>query len=419
MVRLWFLLVSSFVCLAGQAQQTITLEQCYTSARETYPLVSQKTLQEQIGHLNVKNIQTNRYLPQLAINGQASWQNEVTQLPIHIPNIEITPLSKDQYKLTLDANYILFDGSTASAQTQLQRASIVVEQQKIEVELNKLKDQVNVYYLNALLLDENIALTKVLQEDLKARMDKLSAGVKYGTSIQSNVDVLQAEYLKADQRLIEMEASRKGFRDMLALLTGLSIDQNTTLLIPQTAIVSQEIKRPENQLFNYQKTIFDSQTRLINSKSTPRISAFVQTGFGRPALNFLSNEFKGLFIGGIRLNWNLSNLYTMKNEKSVLRLNQQLIDSQKGVFDKNLTIQLRQQQTEIDKLRGLITKDNELVALRIRIKTTSAAQLENGVTTASDYVNDLNAENQAKLNQKIHEFQLLMAQITYRTVTGN
>lgn len=419
-MKKWMLLLV-FCSLIWQvnAQQTISLEQCYQAARTNYPLLKQKDLQGQIAELTIQNIDKMRRLPLLTLNGQASWQNEVTKIPISLPNVTIEGLSKDQYRLTLDANYVLFDGNLGVLQTQLQRANSAIEQQKVEVELNKLKDQVNAFYLNALLMNENLGLIQTLLEDLKNRIAKLSAGVKFGTAIQTNVDVLEAEMLKTEQRMIELQAARKGFRAALALLTGLPIDENTIFQNPENQLTMPNSQRPEYQLFNLQKSYINSQAKLIENKKLPRLSAFVQTGVGRPSLNFLNNDFRGMFTSGLRLSWMISNFYTAKNESTLLNLNRQLVDSQEEVFSKMISIQLRQQQTEIDKWQGLIAKDQALVVLRTKIKNNASMQLENGIITASDYVNELAAENQAKINQKIHAFQLLMAQINYATLAGN
>ena len=52
-------------------------------------------------------------------------------------------------------------------------------------------------------------------------------------------------------------------------------------------------------------------------------------------------------------------------------------------------------------------------------KETAKAKLENGVTTSSDYIRDLNAEDTAKQNLEIHKIQLLLAQYNYKITTGN
>ncbi len=400
------------------AQSDITLEQCYAAARTAYPLLKQQGILQQTGDLVIASLNTNRRLPQLSVNGQASWQSEVTSLPIELPNVSIPVLSKDQYKLTLDANYPVYDGSLTRLQTDLQRANTATAQQQIEVDLYRLNDQVNAFFLNALLADENLRLTQTLLADLRNRIDKLTASVRFGTAARINIDALQDEVLRTDQRMADLMATRRGLRDALHLLTDLPISDSSRLVVdaqPSTS-ATLPINRPELQLYKAQHTFYDAQLRLVANKVQPRLSLFAQSGFGRPALNFLNNDFRGFFIGGLRLNWNLSAAYTLRNDRQTLMLNQQSVNIQQATFEKNLAVQLRQQQTEIDRLAAQLSQDAQIVALRSRVRQAAAVQFDNGVIAARDYTTELNNENQALLNQKLHELQLLLANVQYRSL---
>jgi hypothetical protein len=64
---------------------------------------------------------------------------------------------------------------------------------------------------------------------------------------------LKAELLKADQRTIELKATRKGYADMLTLFINNPIDENTVLEKPHRQMLSNTINRPELKLFDLQK----------------------------------------------------------------------------------------------------------------------------------------------------------------------
>lgn len=408
----------------AQAQSVLTLEQCYKAARVNYPLLKRKEILAQNGALAIANLKINHQLPQLTINGQATWQSQVTRLPIELPNFSVPTLSKDQYRITLDASYALYDGNLTQLQTEVQRASTASAQQQVEIELNRLKDQVNGLFLNAMLTDENRTLTQALHADLENRLEKIKANVRFGTVAQMDADALQAELLTARQSLAQLDAVRTGLRKSLALLTDLPISDSARLVVEQPAngpVIASgvELARPELQLYQAQRSLYDAQFQLTANKTKPRLSLFAQGGGGRPGLNLLSNDFKGFFIGGLRLNWNLSSAYTLNNDRQIITLNRQIVDIQQATFEKNQSVQLRQQQTEIEKLAAQLAADTEIVALRSRVRQAAAVQLDNGAIAARDYTTELNAENQAQLNQKLHELQLVQAKIQYRTLLGN
>ena len=132
----------------------------------------------------------------------------------------------------------------------------------------------------------------------------------------------------------------------------------------------------------------------------------------------LTNDFDLYYIGGIRFNWSLSNLYTKKKEKELVEVNKRIVDIQKETFLLNTNTQLKTQQSEIEKLNQLIATDNEIIELRQQVKESANAQLENGVITANDYLREVNAEDQARQTRITHQLQLLQAQINYQTISG-
>ncbi len=422
-MKRYFILLLFLLSWSAQAQPSVTLQQCYAAARDNYPLLKQLAILQEREVLAIDNLNTNRRLPQLSVNGQATWQSQVTKLPIELPNFSVPTLSKDQYRLTLDANYVLYDGNLTGLQTQIQRATTATAQQQVEIELNRVKDQVNTLFINALLTDENRDLTQVLLTDLGNRLEKIRANVRFGTVAQMDADALLAEVLIARQRLAQLDATRRGLRESLALLTDLPISDSTQLIVevlpgnPQMNI-GIEVKRPELTLYQAQRSLYDAQNSLVANKTKPRLSLFAQGGGGRPGLNLLSNDFSGFFIGGLRLNWNISSAFTLDNDRRTIALNRQTVDLQQATFEKNLSVQLRQQQTEIEKLAAQLTTDEEIVALRTQVKEAAAVQLDNGAIAARDYTTELNAQIQAQLNQKLHELQLLQARIQYRTLAG-
>jgi outer membrane protein TolC len=109
--------------------QVLTIEECYEKARQNYPLIKQKELVARSTEFSVANVKSG-FLPQLSLNGQASYQSEVTRLPG--PGQLIEPLSKDQYKIYLDLNQSIYDGGVVKKNSALQETASLVEDQKTD-----------------------------------------------------------------------------------------------------------------------------------------------------------------------------------------------------------------------------------------------------------------------------------------------
>lgn len=412
------LLLLLLIATGALQAQSLTIETCYTLAAENYPLVKQRELLTKSNEYTLQNL-SKGYLPQLTLAGQATYQSEVTQVPISVPGMNVPVLSKDQYKFYGEVTQTLFDGGVIKQQKLTQQSNLQVEQQKLEVELYKIRERINQLFFGILLVDEQIRQTELLKQDIALGLKKTEAAIANGTAFRSSADVLKAELLNADQRTTELKAARIAYAEMLGLFINRQLDAGTALEKPKALVVSPEINRPEITLYDSQNKTIDAQYKMLTARNLPRLNLFVQGGYGRPALNMLSNDFEAYYIGGVRLNWSLSGLYTLKKDKALLDLNRQTIAVQKETFLFNTHYTLRQQSAEVNKYSELLTSDNDIIALRTRVKQTASAQLENGVITSNDYLREVNAEDKARQNKIVHEIQMLMAQYAQQTTTGN
>lgn len=412
-------MIAAAIMLAPVASPAqLTLDSAYAAARNNYPLIKQKDLIRQTTDLTIENLRKG-YLPQVSLSGQVSYQSAVTSIDVPVPGIKIQAPSKDQYKILADVNQLIYDGGQIKQQQVLQELNAVVEDQKLEVELFRLKERINQLYLGVLYLDAQVRQVDLIRQDLQTGIKKVDAQVQNGVAFRSNLHVLQAEVLKTDQRLIELKAGRKGLIETLALFMNQPLDETTILQKPVLPGLQQaENNRPELKLFSDQAKVLDHRYKIIRSANLPKTSLFMQGGYGKPGLNMLKNEFDLYYIGGIRLSWSLSGLYTRKREKQLVEMNKRIVDIQKETFLFNTGTQIRQQQSEIDKLSQLVRSDDDIIGLRVKIKDAARAQLENGVITSNDYLREVNAEDQARQLLITHQLQLLQAQINYLNTLG-
>lgn len=416
-----WLIVLMLICghwSMAQQSNSLSLDNCLEMAKQNYPLIRQYTLIEKTKEYSIANAQK-AYLPQFNVAGQATYQSAVTQIPISLPSVDIPTMRKDQYKLYGEVSQSITDLFTVKDQKEYVNANSEIEVHKTEVELYKLRERINNLYFGILLIDAQIKQTELLKKDIQSGIKKTNVAIANGVALKSTADNLKAELLKADQRTIELKATRKGYADMLALFIGNPIDENTVLEKPHRQMLTNTINRPELKLFDLQKKSFDVQEKLITAKNLPRLSAFFQGGLGRPGLNMLDNDFQGYYIGGLRLSWNITGFYTYKNEKKMLANSQSMIDIQRETFLFNTNLTLKQQNADITKMQELIETDKSIVTLRESVKNTTQNQLTYGTATTNDYLIAVNAEDQAKQNLILHEIQLLMTEYNTQTTAGN
>lgn len=414
------IILAPFISLELYAQQPekLTIQNAYQLARKNYPLIKQRDLIAKTRDYSVSNA-AKGYLPVFSVSGQATYQSAVTSFPFQIPGFSIPEFSKDQYKFFAQADQVIYDGGVIKNQKQTSEATEILQQQNLEVELYVLFDRVNQLFFGALLMNEQLKQNDLLQQDIQNGIAKAKALLANGVAYRSSVDELSAQLLQAQQARLELVATKKAFLDMLGLFIDAKPDDNTILEMPAAPVLIDSINRPELLAFEYQKKLFDLQDELLKDQLKPKISFFAQGGYGRPGLNFLSDNFSWYYTGGLRLNWNFGSLYSLKNKQHLSSINKNLLDVQKEIFIFNTRISQKQQDANVEKYDSLIEKDDAIITLRSSVKKAALAQLENGVLSAHDYINQVNAEDLARQSKILHEIQLLQAQFSYQNIVGN
>lgn len=438
LIILQFILSIINVTVFSQEQGIITLDECYKLAKENSSINKNSGLYDNARDLSLKNYNTALY-PQISINGQATYQSDITKVDIpfdqffgqlfsqfpngqnlQIPELNIPEPKKDQYKLSLDMNQVFYDGGTVKAAKEVEKATAEANKQNVEVELYSLKEKINKAYFAILLLQKSNALLNLFLKQIEDKIKVLESGLKNGVINQSTVDQLKAERLKAQQQIVEIEHNKKYSLVMLSGLIGKDLQENTQFIKPEVAAdLKNEIKRPELTFIDMNISKIDAATSLLTRKKYPKLFGFGQAGYGRPGLNMLSDKFDSFWIVGLKLTWNVWDWNQNKREKQVAEIQKDILTNQKEYLNKNISMFNDAENTNIEKIKKLIEMDNEIIALRTSILQTSSSKLENGIITATDYLEDLNDETQAKINLESHKLQLIQSKINCLTITGN
>ena len=398
----------------GFGQHALTLHECYERAERNYPMLKQRRLIELSAEHSVSNAAKGA-LPRIALGGQATYQSDVTRIPLEMPGIE--PLSKDQYKVFADVSQTLYGGVTHE-QKQVAKLNAEVDRKKLEVDLYGLRSRINDLFFGILLLRAQQHLAELKKADVQSALKKVQAAVDNGSAIGSAAAALKAELLRMEQRLVEVASSDESYREMLGLFIGEPLPPDIPLEKPVFHEMPSTIDRPELRFFESQNQLLEASKNILHARKAPRLELFVQGGYGRPALNMLENEFHFYYVGGLRFTWPLAAYYTLKREDQLLSIQQQSLDVQQETFLFNTGLQVRQHQSEIVKLQKLADVDRDIIRLRVQVRHAAEVQLEEGVITSADFIRELNAEDEAKQNLALHEIELLLAKAKYQFTLG-
>lgn len=411
------ILLLSFAIIGfyANAQQSLTLEDCYALVNKNYPIAKQKELLQKKSDYEVEALQTGK-LPKIDLIAQGSYQNQVTT----IPNPMLEPINNDQYRANIDVNQLIYNGGLIDANTKLKEAQTKTQQQQVEVNLYQLKFRINQLFFSILYLQERKEILISKQSQLLSKIKEVKSGIQFGAILPASEKVLEAENLKIKQQLSEIQFDKKRLLENLSSLTFSSIPETAVLQKPiLIAEESTQNNRPELKYFEFQNQQIEASKTVVSKNNLPKINVFGLAGYGNPGLNMVDNSYQPILMIGLRANWNVFDWNKSKAEKDALTVSADIVATEKETFLLNNSLQLQEMNNEIKKSEEIIKTDMEIIGLREYVEKSANAQLKNGVITTSEYLVEFTNLYEARTNQKVHEIQLALANANYQVVKGS
>ena len=411
-----FLALSLFTGIHLSAQ--VTVEECVKLAQENYPLIRKYNLLNHTKEVNLSDINKS-WLPQINVYGQGTVQNETPSFPESLAGIisqtgmSISGLNEWQYKVGADISQNIWDGGVSKTGRKIELAEDAERQAALDVQLYAIRERVEELYFGILLIEEQTEQTRNMQTLLKSNLDNLRTMYENGTAMQSDIEMVEAQYLSTVQQLTQAESMSKSYRKLLEIFTGKSLEgqelEKPDASIPQDLMPA----RPELRHFETQMLANEARNASIIANTVPKIGVFAQAYYGYPGLDY----FQGMtnrnptfnILAGVKVSWNIGAFYTKKNDRRKLSLASDDIAVQRDIFLFNTNMQTRSQLDHINELKAIMKENDRIVELRTSVRKAAESQLENGVIDAVGLLTKLTDEKQARLTASYHEIQLLQS----------
>ena len=408
------IMISLALIMLSSVSRAQTLEECQQAAEKNYPLIKQYGLIAKTTQLTVKNIQKG-WLPQVTASAQATYQSAVTAWPESMQTmyqqmgLNMKGLRKDQYKIGVDLQQTIYDGGAISSQRNIAQQEGKVQEVQTETNLYQVHRRVNEMYFSLLLLNEQIQLNEDVKALLQSSEKKLSAMVKGGTAATSDLDNVRAERLSVEQQNENLKQQKLMLQRMLSVFCGLEV--NNTQKPAPVQIASSVNNRPEMRLYNSQLELTEAKEKALDTQLRPKLGLFVQGFYGYPGLNMFEDMMNRKWslngIVGVKLSWNVSALYTHKNDKARLSAQREMIENAREVFLFNNKLEERQQNENINRYQTMMKSDDEIIVLRTNVRKAAESKLAHGIIDVISLLREINNENAAKTQQTIHEIDML------------
>ena len=411
--------------LTMQAQ---TLQECQEAAEHNYPLIRQYDLIGKTTQLTVENIGKG-WLPQISASAQATLQSDVASWPEQMQSVyqqmglNMKGLKKDQYRIGIDVNQVVYDGGVIRSQKEIAQRQGAIEEAQTEVTMYQVRSRVNEMYFALLLLDEQITLNADLQELLSSSEKKLESMFKHGTAAESDYLSVKAERLNVVQQATNLQAQRRTLAMMLSTFCGIEVQQ-VQKPVQYTAMSSQQsMQRPELKVIEAQLRLADAQEKSLDAALMPKVGVFAQGFYGYPGYNMFEDMMRHRWslngMVGARLSWNIGALYTRKNDKAKIQLQREMAATSRDVFLFNNNLEQMQQNENMERYRRLMADDDEIIALRSSVRKAAESKLAHGIIDVNDLLKEINAENNAQVQKSIHEIEMLKEMYNLKITTNN
>ena len=323
--------------------------------------------------------------------------------------LDMKGLKKDQYKVGIDVQQMLYDGGVISSQKRIARQEGKLQEVQNDVNQYQLRQRVNEMYFSLLLLNEQIRLNDDVKALLLSSEKKLAAMVKGGTAATSDYENVMAERLGAEQQNSSLKAQQQMLQRLLSVFCGMEVNH---LQKPKPAEVSTTTNnRPELSMFDSQIKLVEAKEKALNARLMPKLGLFAQGYYGYPGYNIFEDMMDRKWtlngIVGIKMSWDLSAFYTHKNDRERLNMERKMAENAREVFLFNSRLDEIQHTEDVDRYQKMVQADEEIITLRTNVRKAAESKLAHGIIDVNSLLREINNENAAKAQQAIHEIDML------------
>ena len=409
------MLVFLFSFYDGAAQtDTLTLRQCLRAAQQNAVISSNFSVLNDLTDLKRANVKASN-LPALSAYGKAWYQSDAISIPMQGGALEV---DRFQYNGGLELDQKLFDGGLAGKALKLESFVLQAESGKIETDLYQLNNTVTDLFFQMILLDRKSGILKLQEEILVERSREMGSAVENGIVKKNDLQKIEAELMIVQQQIVDLDGTYQQLLVTLKVLTGIPVTGEIQLTLGDDPESFSEKSRPELSYFDSETRRLESMAELQKARYLPKLYAYGQAGYSYPGLNFYENQPDYYYVVGARLSWTIFDWQQNKREVEIIRKQKESIAVRQSDFDQKKTIAREKERAVQEKLDHMIALDQEIINKREAVRRGSETALENGTITATDYLEDLNAEIKARIDAESHVLELRHSLILLRLIEG-
>lgn len=406
--------------LSAQSLESVDIDQCYTAAKAHHPSNGLQALNQEAYMAKSKELELEKR-PSIQWNTEASIQSEALTIQFPIPNIEAIELPLYRVQSAVEGSYVILDGGANHARQNTNRMELEMNLKAIESDLYPLNQKIEQLYFGILQLDMQDSILLQAQSTLELKEANVASAIEYGVLLPSAGQRIKVEILGLENQLASIQNKRAALVDMLSYYTGLEIGGETLFIHPsmENADTEMTIQRPEIELMKSTQQLLESKVGLLDAVSKPKLSAFAKAGIGQPnPLNLVDADWSPYAIGGMKFIWPITDWGKKDYQHQGIKVEQAKLANKIEQFEFQLNALRKQYIHDRTLLDEKIVRQQAIVDLQEQILNEESAALENGTSTETEYLTQLNAALSARLQIELLKLQKIQKTYEYITQMG-
>ena len=401
----------------------VTLDECREMARANHPAIRMYSIVEATKECSLSNA-SKQWLPTVRLGALAGVYNNPASVEdlfsssnkyirkasdwIFHDIMNIKDPSAFTYKIEGEFAQTIYDGGISRTTKEIAEAKAQVGSAETDVTLEQVCDRVDEVYFSILLLEQRALQTESKLKVLQSVRDRAALLLTTGGAKEAELDEIDAACIESRRMATDIEASLKSFRTALSLLVGKDVSEEE-LTLPAYS----EEPRAEGELLLLKKRadLLALEKEKIDISVRPRLDLVSEVYYGFPNRNFFKDQTShspklNAFVG-LRLSWDISNLYTRKNNLALISNSLEELDVKMEMLKWNMNLNNSSTLVELDRLKQNLDTDKELARLREKIRKDAELAYSQGEINATDLVSRIEDEYQAHIDAKIREIEFL------------
>lgn len=387
------------------AQRAISLQECREAARRSHSVSEQMELLESAGRAG-QDILRKLITPEIIGFATASYQSDVTRFTAEDGfAADFSPMVKDQYRTGIYAQQLIYDGGVYRQRSALAETEKNLREASLERQQRMIENGVDELFLQAILLNKGHQILFNQKDILKNRQKQLEALYEEGKVFRVELLEAEAALIRIGAEIKELQASEEKVRAMLSTLTGIPVNPEDSLILPEG---EANDTRKEDPLFRQLRLEMERSTlseKLSRSAAMPNIQAAGSVGYARPGLNLFSSDFDTYWVVGLSLSIPITDWRDHRKQSGLFAIERDQLGIRYDNLRREEELRLRELEGEIIKYDQLIQEDEKLIEKHRQIREEYEAMHDEGAASMTDLLQALSEESGAKLRKAGHQIE--------------